>query len=190
MKVAIIGTHSVGKTTLIEALKKEKKFENFLFLPETTIAVRKSGFDVKEKTDNLTQLRIMQEDISRACWLRNTINTDVITDRCILDTYMYTWYFHHEKKQVDAWVLEFNRNLTNEFIEDYDLLIYIESEIDLVLDGVRSESNEFRDKIATLFDERIKHIKVPVYEVTGTVKERVDMVKQIFKVHKHNYERK
>ena len=184
MKVAIIGTHSVGKTTLIGALKKEKEFENFLFLPEITIDVRKEGFDVKEKTDNLTQLRIMAEDISRACWLRKIIDTNVITDRCIFDTYIYTWYFYHDKKQIDPWVFEFTRNLKNEFIEDYDFLIYVESEIDLVLDGVRSMSNEFRDKVAMLFEERMKHMSKPVYRVKGTVKERVNMVKQIFKQHK------
>lgn len=184
MKIAIIGTHSVGKTTLIEALKKEKEFENFMFLPETTIAVREDGFDVKEEAYNLIQLRIVQEDISRACWLRNTMNTNVITDRCILDTYIYTQYFYHQKKQVDTWVFEFIRNLKDEFIGDYDLLIYVESEIDLELDGVRSENNEFRNEIDMMFKRKIKYSSLPIYKVRGTVKERVDMVKQRFKQQK------
>ena len=57
-----------------------------------------------------------------------------------------------------------------------DIIFYTEPEVPLVDDGERSVDVEFRDGIVKLFEEAIKHFKIPVVRLSGNMKERMTTI--------------
>ena len=69
--------------------------------------------------------------------------------------------------------------LLNELKRDNNLAL--QYEFSLEDDGVRSTNLKFRDDIVDLFDHYIKEYKIPVTKLTGTVKQRLNKIKETIK---------
>ena len=76
MKIGISGAQSVGKTTLLNALRSEKKFKHYTICDEVTRRVKSYGLPINENGTDLTQQLIMQEHIVNAF-----MYTEFIADR-------------------------------------------------------------------------------------------------------------
>ena len=76
-------------------------------------------------------------------------------------------------------------NVFNHYKDRYDYIFYLKPEFDIVDDGTRSTNVQFRDDIVELFDRYIKHIKVPVINLTGTVEERLEKFYNTISIYKH-----
>lgn len=92
MKVAIIGAHSVGKSTLLEALKKEKEFEEVeVFLQEVAREwIEDYGQDQCFNSFSW-QTSLIDEQATR-----EEKATSFISDRSVLDAEAYA--LHHYRK--------------------------------------------------------------------------------------------
>ena len=87
MKVAFIGTHGVGKTTLaFEMASQLKKLgANVGFLEEVA---RRCPFPINEDTSLVAQTWILVETIRREIEL-SKVYPEVVCDRSVLDNYCY-----------------------------------------------------------------------------------------------------
>ena len=87
MKVAFIGTHGVGKTTLAYglAMRLKQLGANVGFLEEVA---RRCPFPINEETSLQAQTWIMMETIRREIELEK-IYTEVVCDRSVIDNYCY-----------------------------------------------------------------------------------------------------
>jgi nicotinamide riboside kinase len=74
-------------------------------------------------------------------------------------------------------------NVFNHYKDRYDYIFYLKPEFDIVDDGTRSTNTQFRDDIVELFDRYIKHIKIPIVYLTGTVEERLEKFYTTIKNH-------
>ena len=63
MRIAISGAQSVGKTTILNALRSEKIFKDYHVANEVTRRVQSYGLPINENGTDLTQRLIMQEHI-------------------------------------------------------------------------------------------------------------------------------
>lgn len=174
MLIAITGTQGVGKTTLLNALKKSSLFKNYKFIDEITRDVKREGHPINENGNDETQFAIMNKHI------KNSRYKNAIMDRCALDCLVYTSYLvQHNKISYETYKsIEFGfRHL----IGKYNLIFYIKPEFELVDDGVRSANKEFRDEIRDIFENMIAVYNIPVIELTGSIRERVDRVEKIIK---------
>lgn len=168
MRIAISGAQSVGKTTLLNALRSEKYFKDFTICNEVTRRVKEYGFQINENGDDITQRLIMQEHIV------NVFMYDkMLTDRTALDGVVYTTYLHNKSK-VTVPTLLFAQEVFKKLISYYDLFFYIKPEFDIEDDGVRSTDKDFRDDIVKLFDQYLA--QTPHIVLTGSVRERVEQV--------------
>ena len=93
MKIGITGAQSVGKTTLLNALRSEKKFKTYAICDEVTRELIKLGLDINEAGSDLTQELIMQKHVFNVF-----MYNDMLTDRTALDGLVYTAYLHLHKK--------------------------------------------------------------------------------------------
>lgn len=170
IRIGIAGAQSVGKTTLLNALRSERFFRSFTICDEVTRRVKSYGFSINEEGNNLTQRLIMQEHIV------NVFMYDgMITDRTALDGLIYSVYLF-KKKKIDAETMKFVNSVYRKVVPMYDYLFYIEPEFDVEDDGERSTDLQFRDEIVTLFEQFIAKEKLPVIRVKGSVRERVNTV--------------
>ena len=77
MRIAISGAQSVGKTTLINALRSEKALKDYTFCTEVTRRVGSYGLPINEDGTDITQRLIMQEHI-----VNYFMNDNMICDGC------------------------------------------------------------------------------------------------------------
>lgn len=143
MKLALIGTHGVGKTTLAyEICSLLKKADHNVEL--VTEVARRSPFPVNEATTLEGQLWILHAQI--AAELDAASRTPhVICDRSVLDNYCYLVNKFGRQPRLEAW-LEW-------WMDTYALLVGVPPLADgIPPDGFRSENLEFQQRIHDLLN--------------------------------------
>ena len=170
MRIGITGAQSVGKTTLLNALRSEKLFDNYAICDEVTRRVKSYGLPINEGGTDTTQLLIMKEHIYNVFMYDN-----MITDRTALDGLVYSRYLFKHNKISDRTMRNVN-DIFNQVWEQYDYVFYIEPEFEIVNDGVRSIDIQFRDEIAELFESTIEKKSLSVRRIKGTVRNRVNSI--------------
>lgn len=177
MKIAFIGTHATGKTTMSYQLVgylKEKGFN----VGHVHEIVRDCPFPVNEATSLIAQRWVIFNQIINEDHVMLKHNSEhLICDRSVLDNYAYL--YNALKK--DNPVL---KNLTFDHMATYDLLFLVPINAEyLKNDGFRSVDKEFQtaiDKtIRRLLQENSEYLKqnnVSIFEVGSfeEVKKNVD----------------
>ena len=144
MKLALIGTHGVGKTTLAyEICSLLKKADHNVEL--VTEVARRSPFPVNEATTLEGQLWILHAQI--AAELDAAARAPhVICDRSVLDNYCYLVNKFSRQPQLEQW-LEW-------WMKTYSLLVAVPPLADgIPPDGFRSENLEFQHRIHELLGQ-------------------------------------
>ena len=170
MRIGITGAQSVGKTTLLNALRSEKLFKDYVICDEVTRRVKSYGLPINEEGTDITQRLIMNEHIVNVFMYGN-----MLTDRTALDGLVYSAYLYN-KNQISANTLKYVREVFNKVWHSYDYVFYIEPEFEIVDDGVRSINKQFRDEIAELFEYIIEKENLSMLRVKGSVRNRVNTI--------------
>ena len=172
MRAAITGAQSTGKSTLLNALKKE--YPNIKFVEEITRDLKAQGYKINEEGDDDTQVQIMNLHKKYS-----NSDEDVIYDRCALDGIVYTHYLYNQGN-ISEDVFQKSLDIFHEIINSYDKICYLKPEFDIVDDGERSTNKTFRDEIVDLFEQYIRFYNINVIVLTGSVEERVQQFKEVF----------
>lgn len=172
MKIALTGAHSTGKTTLLNALKEIEEFKHFNFIPGSAREAKKLGISINEDGDNKTQLYILGKDIENAY-----TPGDCVLDRCIIDNLIYASYSVVRGK-VSADICYTILKVFDDLFEQYDYVFYMDPELPVTPDGIRSENPAFRKETIELFESLIFKLENPkIIRVKGTVQERIEIIK-------------
>lgn len=182
MRIGISGAQSVGKTTLLNALRSEKKFRDLKVCNEVTRRVMSYGLPINESGNDITQKLIMQEHI-----VNIFMNENFITDRTALDGVVYTKYLHESGKVNDE-TMTFATDVFVRLFPKYDLMFYIEPEFEIQNDGIRSVDLNFRKRVVEIFDDYFSTYNLTVIKLTGSVRERVEQVIAAYRKKESQYE--
>jgi len=177
MKIGLAGAHSVGKTTLLNALRSESCFKHYKVCDEVTRQVRAMGLNINEGGDDKTQHMIMLKHLENVF-----MNNNMITDRTALDCLVYTRYLWKNGKVTDT-TSRYINEMFSKIWHCYDIVFYIEPEFDMEDDGVRSTDITFRDDIVEEFKQAIAELQLhkdSFFYLTGSVVNRVNRVKEIY----------
>jgi nicotinamide riboside kinase len=170
MKIGIAGAQSVGKTTLLNALRSEKFFNDYAVCDEVTRRVNSYGLPINENGTDTTQRLIMNEHI-----INVFLHDNMITDRTALDGLVYSTYLFKHKK-IDDKTMRYVTDVFERVWGQYDYVFYIEPEFEIEDDGTRSINKTFRDEVVDIFEWIIKKKKISVTRVKGSVRNRVDAI--------------
>lgn len=173
MRIGITGTQSVGKTTLVNALKELPEFKDYTFSTERSKYLRDLGIPLNTDSTLKGQIIFLAERASEL------IHENIITDRTIIDVLAFT----ASAKTIPYYQNEFYENIASLLIEEYDYIFYISPEgVDLEDNGVRTLSTEYRDTIdrsiqnlLRTFNYKIKNL----HTLSGSTQERVEKIQQI-----------
>ena len=165
MKIAIIGSHGVGKSTLAKELSKILKFP---ILPDTAREALLKGFAVNEATPPENQLWILSKQME----YERELKDNFIADKTLFDNIVYARQIFTDQNFLT--VIE---NIVQK-IASYDLYIYLPIEIPLVDDG-RSMDPVFQQKIDAEYLKLMGEFGISYYQVRGSIKERLKMSMQI-----------
>lgn len=138
MKLALIGTHGVGKTTLAyELCTLLKKADQNVDL--VTEVARRSPFPVNEATTLEGQLWILHAQVAAELEAASRA-PNVICDRAVLDNYCYLVNKFGRQPQLEQWL--------DWWMGSYTLLVAVPPFADgITADGFRSENVQFQQRI-------------------------------------------
>ena len=173
MKIGFTGTMSVGKTTLVNALKELPEFKDYSFKTERSKYLRDLGIPLNTDSSTKGQIIFLAERCSEL------YDENIITDRTLIDVMAFTAL---AKTIPLTFSYTFN-DLCHDLISEYDYIFYISPDgVDIEDNGVRTTDPEYREsidnEIKKIIKEKRGYIKNLV-ELKGSIEERVDKVKQV-----------
>lgn len=184
-RFSISGTHCTGKTTLIEKLKEVYRDNpEVSFYKSSTRDALKYGLTINEEASDEGQIYIASRDIVSFYELGTT--PIVVSDRSIIDTYVYSYYFW-SKGLIGRETVDYISGLCSKMISKYEKIFLLPIELPLVRDGVRSEDEEFRNEIGKVFDDMFSFppteylYKDKIVVVRGSVESKVKQIQEYIK---------
>lgn len=151
MKIAFIGTHGVGKTTLCydlgSILKRQDRHVDLV-----KEVARLSPLPINRRTSLEAQMWILMTQIAEE--IRSASQHDVVVcDRSVLDNYAYMVLACGRQKWLEG--------LVGRWIKSYDLLFKVPISGAATADGVRDTDEFFMRSIDQLVDSLLGDFKVP-----------------------------
>ena len=156
MIISISGTHCTGKSTLVEALKKDPRLKNAIFLKSSgrELVEKNPQLKINEDGDFLTQMYILCRDIKQE--IENGQKPIVICDRCFLDTFIYSTYLYRKGKIKESnWKSLLAMSTSHPVAFDKHFLL--KPSFELQDEVNRSMNKEYQKDIYTLFDNYAEH---------------------------------
>ena len=171
MKIGFCGTMSVGKTTLVNALKELPEFKNYTFRTERSKYLMKLGIPLDTDSTIKGQIIFLAERASEL------MCENIITDRTVIDVVAFT----KAAKSIDYHEMEDFQTLAARLMSEYDHIFYVSPEgVDIEDNGVRETDVEYRELIDFIIQNIIKRYKYKFKNYTvisGSTEERIAQVK-------------
>jgi nicotinamide riboside kinase len=168
MKIGFCGTMSVGKTTLVNALKELPEFKDYHFRTERSKHLMNLGIPLNTDSTLKGQLVFASE---RAAEL---MQEKIITDRTVIDVMAFSELSKsmedHEKRYLSATLYY--------LIKEYDILFYVSPEgVEIEDNGVRETDVKYRMAIDREIKSIVQMFRGNTITIKGTTKERIEQVK-------------
>ena len=168
MKIGFCGTMSVGKTTLVNALKELPEFKNYTFRTERSKYLMEMGIPLNTDSTYKGQLIFTAE---RAAEL---MQEKIITDRTVVDVMAFSNLSTSMKEHKKFFL---NTALTP-LIDEYDVLFYVSPEgVEIEDNGVRETNADYRMAVDREIKSIIQMHRGNAVMINGTVEERIEQVK-------------
>lgn len=174
MRIALIGSHNTGKTTVFEMLKQNKDLSHYYFAPEPTHEIVDCGFKINAESTDCSQLAML------SIYMENMLLSNSIQDRCILDNYVYALYLHR-KGIISNNVVKFIWKKVLNHVTEYDYFFYFPISFPLQDNNFRSVDKEFQEEIDKIFRYVLFTLKEKfqlnnIYFLEGDSKQRLETI--------------
>lgn len=182
VKINFVGAQGTGKTTLLEAARRDEYFKDFQFCTEIVRdLVKKKNLSINESGNAKSQKVFFDA-------YNEILNKDsYISDRCIIDVHAYTNYLFdynstNDEKEIQSFYKEILREksiLKSLNKNSFGIIIYFPIEFELVDDGIRSLNSYFQEYINQFIVDTLNEYRLPFYTIRGSVEQRLKQLKEI-----------
>jgi nicotinamide riboside kinase len=164
MRIAITGSHCVGKTTLTKVLVKKLKYN---YIPDIVReeAVKKK-FPINENSNSEVQIWFFARQ-----WELETITPENwVSDKSLFDYLAYAELVLRDENL---------KKVIREFVQRnarYDFIFYLPIEFPIKEDGIRSINSKYREEIDSCLKQCLVKSNMKYVTVSGSIQERVKQV--------------
>lgn len=166
MKIAVIGAHGTGKSTLCKSLVDSLGFH---FIPDVVTDAFRLHFPINENTPPETQFWILSKQLELE---RNTPESWVM-EKSLWDNIIYG-----EFAIKDQAVLQVIKTIVEKNAQ-YDLVFYCPIEFAIADDGIRSLDQSFQKAIDSNFRKYLHKHHILFYELSGDESTRLKQAQAI-----------
>ena len=168
MKIGFCGTMSVGKTTLVKALKELSEFKDYTFRTERSKYLMEMGIPLNTDSTLKGQLVFAAERASEL------MQENIITDRTVVDVMA----FANLSKSMEAHEKHYLTSTLYYLIKEYDVLFYVSPEgVEIEDNGVRETDVKYRMAIDREIKSIVQMFRGNTITIKGTTEERIKQVK-------------
>lgn len=175
-RIGFAGTVSVGKTSIVNELKKLPQFSNYHFATERSKYLKDLGIPLNLDSTINGQMVFASERSSELLY------ENIITDRTILDVCAFT---NLSKTITDEQKKDFLK-IASHLVEQYDYIFYVSPDgIDIEDNQIRATDPAYRNAI----DEEIRLLIVRnwskikhTFVISGTMEERIKQIMTFLKL--------
>ena len=175
MKIGLCGTMSVGKTTLVNALKETQQFKDYMFRTERSKFLMEQGVPLNTDSTLKGQTVFLAERCAEL------MNEDIITDRTIFDVIAFT----QNAKSIARQDKEIFEDYAKEFLREYDYIFYISPDgMPIEDNGVRETDEHYRDVIdfsITTLIRKYSYLVDNIETIKGSTEERIEQILNVVK---------
>ncbi len=172
MKIGLCGTMSVGKTTLVNALKELPEFKDYITRTERSKELMAQGIPLNTDSTLKGQCVFLAERSSELM-LEN-----IITDRTVIDVMA----FANCSTSMDIYDKEDFETLAANLVREYDYIFYVSPEgVEIEDNGVRETDANYRvtiDRSINTLINRYNHRIKNLHTLSGSTEERIELLKQ------------
>jgi nicotinamide riboside kinase len=165
MRIGLVGTMSVGKTTLAKALGETEQFKDYPVQTERSKYLRDLGIPLNTDSTLRGQFVFLAERATELLYDK------IITDRTIWDVCSFTL----SAKSIDDFSKRDFVTAAMHLREYYDLVIYVSPEgVNMEDNGVRETDEVYRKKIDQVIQMMLNEYKPKkLITVKGSTEERI-----------------
>ena len=168
MRIGFCGTMSVGKTTLVNALKELPEFKDYHFRTERSKHLMNLGIPLNMDSTLKGQFIFAAERASEL------LCDKILTDRTVIDVMA----FCELSKSMEAHEKHYLSATLYYLIKEYDILFYVSPEgVEIEDNGIRETNAEYRDAIDKKIKSIVRMFRGNTITISGTVEERIKQVK-------------
>lgn len=190
MKIAIVGTQNIGKSTFVEDFITEWPAYHSPTIYRDTI--NDNNLPINKESCEETQEAILNAFVEEAAEAEGDY---VIFDRCVLDNLAYTMWLNAKERVSDDFVKK-TIDIVRETLTTFDIIYFLpitkHSPIPIVEGENRDEDPDFREEIDVIFKSLMHAYQQssrvyypfdhelgcpPIIEIFGTREERVQISK-------------
>ena len=172
MKIGLCGTMSVGKTTLVNALKEQPEFKDYITRTERSKELMAQGIPLNTDSTLKGQCVFLAE---RAGEL---MVENIITDRTVIDVMA----FANCSTSMDIYDKDDFEVLASRLIREYDYIFYVSPEgVEIEDNGIRETDANYRATIDNSINNLIhkyNHRIKSLHTLSGSTEERIELLKQ------------
>jgi len=170
MKIGFCGTMSVGKTTLVNALKNVPEFKDYHFATERSKYLNSLGIPLN------TDSTLKGQNIFLAERCAELMVENVLTDRTVIDVIAFT-KLAKSISYIDGDAFE---EYAKRFIREYDYIFYVSPEgVEIEDNGVRETDENYRNEIDLTIKQLLAKHKPWHHELKGSTEERVKYILKV-----------
>ncbi len=172
MKIGLCGTMSVGKTTLVNALKELPEFKDYVTRTERSKELMAMGIPLNTDSTLKGQCVFLAERSSEL------MVENIITDRTVIDVMA----FANCSTSMDIYDKEDFETLAANLVREYDYIFYVSPEgVEIEDNGVRETNANYRviiDRSINTLINRYNHRIKNLHTLSGSTEERIELLKQ------------
>jgi len=193
MKIGVIGTACIGKSTFIQDFIANWSMYKLCAKPRYTDLIKEKNLSLNENGNEESQKIILDSVVDQAMYSPKTDN--IIFDRSVLDNLVYTIWLNANGKVSDKFVKE-TIDIVREALVFYDILFFLpiskQSPVQFEPREHRSISPEYRLEIDNIFKALVHQYNIgsrvyfpfehksgcpAIIEIFGSRQERVQLAK-------------
>jgi len=170
MKIGLCGTMSVGKTTLVNALKELPEFKDYMFRTERSKELMAQGIPLNTDSTLKGQTVFLAERTGEL------MVENIITDRTVIDVMA----FARASKSINSPDKDLFEDYAKRFIKEYDYIFYVSPVgVEIEDNGIRETNVDYRDlidyTISKILDEQKHRIK-NLNTLSGSTEKRIEQM--------------